>query len=202
MNNYNLIKIYEREIYINLDKLSSLISSIKIDKDSYIKIIVLSQMEKLIADTEEKIRKYQISSENLPSSKIREFQQKFNLIKNKYDSLSKNNYNKYEKFDNNIDEETHKFTSNSLNKIQLATKNTIEMESITGDILGDLNNHTEKMRGVKTKLGILDADLNSSNSLLGKIIGKQNDDMKIIIILGGFLFFIIICFFIYKINEK
>ena len=202
MNNYNLIKIYEREIYINLDKLSSLISSIKIDKDSYIKIIVLSQMEKLITDTEEKIRKYQISSENLPSSKIREFQQKFNLIKNKYDSLSKNNYNKYEKFDNNIDEETHKFTSNSLNKIQLATKNTIEMESITGDILGDLNNHTEKMRGVKTKLGILDTDLNSSNSLLGKIIGKQNDDMKIIIIVGGFLFFIIICFFIYKIIKK
>ncbi len=202
MNNYNSIKIHEREIYNNLDKLSSLISSIKIDKDSYIKIIVLSQMEKLITDTEEKIRKYQISSENMPLSKIREFQQKFNLIKNKYDSLSKNNYNKYEKFDNNIDEETHKFTSNSLNKIQLATKNTIEMESITGDILGDLNNHTEKMRGVKTKLGILDADLNSSNSLLGKILGKQNDDIKIIIIVGGFLFSIIICFFIYKIIKK
>ena len=202
MNNYNSIKIHEREIYNNLDKLSSLISSIKIDKDSYIKIIVLSQMEKLITDTEEKIRKYQISSENLPSSKIREFQQKFNLIKNKYDSLSKNNYNKYEKFDNNIDEETHKFTSNSLNKIQLATKNTIEMESITGDILGDLNNHTEKMRGVKTKLGTLDADLNSSNSLLGKILGKRNDDIKIIIIVGGFLFSIIICFFIYKIIKK
>ncbi len=56
MNNYNLIMIHETEICNNLDKLNSLISSIKIDKDSYIKIIILSQMEKLISDTEEKIK--------------------------------------------------------------------------------------------------------------------------------------------------
>ncbi len=75
------------------------------------------------------------------------------------------------------------------------------MESMTGNILGDLNNQTEKMRGVKTKLGVMDNDLNSSNSLLGSIIGKQNDDMKIIIIVGCFLTFIVICFLIYKIIK-
>lgn len=202
MNNYNLKKIHETEICNNLDKLNSLISSIKIDKDSYIKIIILSQMEKLIADTEEKIKNYQISSKNSPSSKIKEFQQQFNSIKNKYNSLSKKIHDKNEEFNNKIYEETDKFTSNSFNKIHIATKHTIEMESISGDILGDLNSQTEKMKGVKSKLGILDTDLNSSNSLLRNIIGKQNDDMKIIIIVGIFLLFIIICFFIFKIIKK
>ena len=202
MNNYNLKKIHETEICNNLDKLNSLISSIKIDKDSYIKIIILSQMEKLIADTGEKIKNYQISSNNSPSSKIKEFQQQFNSIKNKYNSLSKKIHDKNEEFNNKIYEETDKFTSNSFNKIHIATKHTIEMESISGDILGDLNSQTEKMKGVKSKLGILDTDLNSSNSLLRNIIGKQNDDMKIIIIVGIFLLFIIICFFIFKIIKK
>jgi hypothetical protein len=73
------------------------------------------------------------------------------------------------------------------------------MESMTGDILGDLNNQSEKMRGVKSKLGVMDTDLNSSNSLLGNIIGKQNDDMKVIIIVGGVLSLIIICYLLYKI---
>jgi hypothetical protein len=73
------------------------------------------------------------------------------------------------------------------------------MESMTGDILGDLNNQSEKMKGVKSKLGVMDTDLNSSNSLLGNIIGKQSDDMKVIIIVGCILSFIIICFLMYKI---
>ena len=123
-------------------------------------------------------------------------------IKNKYNSLSKKIHDKNEEFNNKIYEETDKFTSNTFNKIHIATKHTIEMESISGDILGDLNSQTEKMKGVKSKLGILDTDLNSSNSLLRNIIGKQNDDMKIIIIVGIFLLFIIICFFIFKIIKK
>ena len=73
------------------------------------------------------------------------------------------------------------------------------MESMAGDILGDLNNQSEKMRGVKSKLGVMDTDLNSSNSLLGNIIGKQNDDIKVIIIVGGVLSLIIICYLLYKI---
>lgn len=75
------------------------------------------------------------------------------------------------------------------------------MENMTGNILGDLNNQTEIMKGVKTKLNGMDSDLNTSNSLLGSIIGKQNDDMKTVIIVGAVLFFIIICFLLYKIVK-
>ena len=201
MTDSNLERIRENEIRKNFDKLDSLISSMKISEESHKKNII-SQMEKLITDTETKIKNYHISMEYSDSPKIKEFQQKFQSYKNKYRSLSKNNYDiKEESNYYNRDDPTQNLTSNSFNKIQLATRNTIEMESMTGNILGDLNSQTEKMRGVKTKLGVMDNDLNSSNSLLGSIIGKQNDDMKIIIIVGCFLSFIVICFLIYKIIK-
>ena len=201
MTDSNLERIRENEIRKNFDKLDSLISSMKISEESY-KRNIISQMEKLITDTETKIKNYHISMEYLDSPKIKEFQQKFQSYKNKYRLLSKNNYDiKEDSNYYNRDDPTQNLTSNSFNKIQLATRNTIEMESMTGNILGDLNNQTEKMRGVKTKLGVMDNDLNSSNSLLGSIIGKQNDDMKIIIIVGCFLSFIVICFLIYKIIK-
>ena len=201
MTDSNLERIRENEIRKNFDKLDSLISSMKISEESHKKNII-SQMEKLITDTETKIKNYHISMEYSDSPKIKEFQQKFQSYKNKYRLLSKNNYDiKEDSNYYNRDDPTQNLTSNSFNKIQLATRNTIEMESMTGNILGDLNNQTEKMRGVKTKLGVMDNDLNSSNSLLGSIIGKQNDDMKIIIIVGCFLSFIVICFLIYKIIK-
>ena len=201
MNDSNLERIRENEIRKNFDKLDSLISSIKISEESHKKNII-TQMEKMLTDTEAKIKNYQISMEYSDSPKIKEFQQNFQSYKNKYRSLSKNNYDiKEEPNYYNRDDPTQNLTSNSFNKIQLATRNTIEMESMTGNILGDLNSQTEKMRGVKTKLGVMDNDLNSSSSLLGSIIGKQNDDMKIIIIVGCFLSFIVICFLIYKIIK-
>ena len=201
MNDSNLERIRENEIRKNFDKLDSLISSMKISEESHKKNII-SQMKKLITDTETKIKNYHISMEYSDSPKIKEFQQKFQSYKNKYRLLSKNNYDiKEDSNYYNRDDPTQNLTSNSFNKIQLATRNTIEMESMAGNILGDLNNQTEKMRGVKTKLGVMDNDLNSSNSLLGSIIGKQNDDMKIIIIVGCFLSFIVICFLIYKIIK-
>ena len=201
MTDSNIERIRENEIRKNFDKLDSLISSMKISEESHKKNII-SQMEKLITDTETKIKNYHISMEYSDSPKMKEFQQKFQSYKNKYRLLSKNNYDiKEDSNYYNRDDPTQNLTSNSFNKIQLATRNTIEMESMTGNILGDLNNQTEKMRGVKTKLGVMDNDLNSSNSLLGSIIGKQNDDMKIIIIVGCFLTFIVICFLIYKIIK-
>ena len=201
MTDSNLERIRENEIRKNFDKLDSLISSMKISEESHKKNII-SQMEKLITDTETKIKNYHISMEYSDSPKMKEFQQKFQSYKNKYRLLSKNNFDiKEDSNYYNRDDPTQNLTSNSFNKIQLATRNTIEMESMTGNILGDLNNQTEKMRGVKTKLGVMDNDLNSSNSLLGSIIGKQNDDMKIIIIVGCFLTFIVLCFLIYKIIK-
>ena len=200
MNNNDLSSMHESGIRKNFINLDTLISNIKFSDESN-KSNLLSQADKLIKDTETKIKNYQISTDYSDTSKIKEFQKKLQSYKKKINTVSKDNSN-YKSSNNNYynrDDDTQNLTSNSFNKIQLATRNTIEMESMTGDILGDLNNQSEKMKGVKSKLGVMDTDLNSSNSLLGNIIGKQSDDMKVIIIVGCILSFIIICFLMYKI---
>lgn len=198
MNNNDLPSMHESEIRKNFSNLDTLISNIKFSEESNKKNL-LSQAEKLIKETEIKIKNYQISTEYSDSSKIKDFQKKFQSYKKKINSLSNEDFSNKSYNYYNRDDDTQNLTNNSYNKIQLATRNTIEMESMTGDILGDLNNQSEKMRGVKSKLGVMDTDLNSSNSLLGNIIGKQNDDMKVIIIVGGVLSLIIICYLLYKI---
>ena len=203
MNNNDLSSMHESDIRKNFNNLDTLISNIKFSDESN-KSNLLSQADKLIKDTETKIKNYQISTDYSDTSKIKEFQKKLQSYKKKINTVSKDNSN-YKSSNNNYynrDDDTQNLTSNSFNKIQLATRNTIEMESMTGDILGDLNNQSEKMKGVKSKLGVMDTDLNSSNSLLGNIIGKQSDDMKVIIIVGCILSFIIICFLMYKIIRK
>ena len=200
MNNNDLSSMHENDIRKNFNNLDTLISNIKFSEESN-KSNLLSQADKLIKDTEMKIKNYQISTEYSDSSKIKDFQKKLLSYKKKINSVSKDNSN-YKSSNNNYynrDDDTQNLTSNSFNKIQLATRNTIEMESMTGDILGDLNNQSEKMKGVKSKLGVMDTDLNSSNSLLGNIIGKQSDDMKVIIIVGCILSLITFCFLMYKI---
>ena len=200
MNNNDLSSMHESDIRKNFSNLDTLISNIKFSEES-IKNNLISQAEKLLKDTEMKIKNYQISTEYSDSSKIKDFQKKLLSYKKKINSVSKENTNNKSLNNNyyNRDDDTQNLTSNSFNKIQLATRNTIEMESMTGDILGDLNNQSEKMKGVKSKLGVMDTDLNSSNSLLGNIIGKQSDDMKVIIIVGCILSLITFCFLMYKI---
>ena len=200
MNNNDLSSMHESDIRKNFSNLDTLISNIKFSEES-IKNNLISQAEKLLKDTEMKIKNYQISTEYSESSKIKDFQKKLLSYKKKINSVSKENTNNKSLNNNyyNRDDDTQNLTSNSFNKIQLATRNTIEMESMTGDILGDLNNQSEKMKGVKSKLGVMDTDLNSSNSLLGNIIEKQSDDMKVIIIVGCILSLITFCFLMYKI---
>ena len=202
---YDLTGMHETEIRKNFDKLESHLSTSKICKNNYLPTII-SQMDEVLRDTEKKIKNYQISTDYSNSSKIKEFQNKYQYYKNKYRSICDkysninnihSDYNSY-----NRDDPTQGLTSNSFNKIQLATKSTFEMENMSGNILGDLNNQTEVMKGVKTKLNKMDIDLNTSNSLLGSIIGKQNDDMKIIIIVGSILCCIILCFLLFKIVKR
>ena len=200
---YDVSQLHENEINKNFDKLESLVAKSSICEENYL-LELSKQMDQLLKDTEKRIKNYQISTDYSNSSKIKEIQNKFYKYKSKYRSINnkiKNNkdLNGDYGFYNNRDDPTQGLTSNSFNKIQLATRNTIEMENMTGNILGDLNNQTEMMKGVKTKLSGMDTDLNTSNNLLSSIIGKQNDDMKVIIIVGSILFLIIIIFLIYKI---
>ena len=91
---------------------------------------------------------------------------------------------------------------NSFNKIQLATRSTIEMEDMSGNILGDLNNQSSQMKNVSSKIGLINEDLDTSNNILIKMFSRQSRDKKIIIIFGLILLIAFLGTLIYKIIIK
>jgi hypothetical protein len=76
------------------------------------------------------------------------------------------------------------------------------MENMTGNILGNLNNQSNQMKGVTNKLGLMNSDIDSSSGILTKMIGRGNRDKKIIILVGLFLCVCIVALLLYKIINK
>jgi hypothetical protein len=76
------------------------------------------------------------------------------------------------------------------------------MENMTGNILGNLNNQTIQMKNVKNKLGLMNGDIDSSSGILTRMIGRENTDKRIIILVGLFLCICILALLIYKIINK
>ena len=91
---------------------------------------------------------------------------------------------------------------NSFNKLQLATRSTIEMENMSGNILGDLNNQSSQMKNVSSKIGLINEDIDTSNGILTKMFSRQNRDKKIIIIFGVILLLAFLGTLTYKIVNK
>ena len=91
---------------------------------------------------------------------------------------------------------------NSFNKLQQATRSTIEMENMSGNILGDLNNQSSQMKNVSSKIGLINDDIDSSNTVLNKMFSRQSRDKKIIILFGLLLFLIFFGTLSYKVYRK
>ena len=123
--------------------------------------------------------------------------------KKKFEEHVKNNKND----DNTLNDEGDDDTTNSIkyntfNKLQLATRSTIEMENMSGNILGDLSNQSNQMKGVSSKIGLINDDIDVSNSVLGKMFSRQGRDKKIIIIFAIFLILVFLGTLAYKIVNK
>ena len=132
------------------------------------------------------------------SSKLKELKKRLRKLEKKY-----NNSNDSIKDNIDQDDETAKsIPYKSFKKLQLATRSTIEMESMTGNILGNLNNQSNQMKGVTNKLGLMNTDIDSSSGILTKMIGRGNRDKKIIILVGLILSVCIIALIIYKLINK
>ena len=84
----------------------------------------------------------------------------------------------------------------------MATRSTIEMENISGNILGDLSNQTNQMKNVSSKIGLINDDIDTSNSILGKMFRRQGRDKRIMIIFGLILILIFLGTLVYKIINK
>ena len=204
---------YENELRKDFDKLDSLNNKAEISTDKELNSIV-EQMSDEISKLEKTIKDYNIYS-NLNNKndqgktkeiqkKLSENKKKFKKLKEKLKAIKKNNNqsNEISINEDGDDDTSHSIKYNTFHKLQLATRSTIEMENMSGNILGDLNNQTNQMKGVSSKIGLINDDIDTSNSILGKMFRRQGRDKKIIIICGITLLLIFFGTLAYKIINK
>ena len=204
---------YENELRKDFDKLDSLNNKAEISTDKELNSIV-EQMSDEISKLEKTVKDYNIYS-NLNNkndqSKTKEIQKKlsenkkkFKKLKEKLKAFKKNNNNQnQDSMNDDIDDDTSQSMKyNTFHKLQLATRTSIEMENMSGNILGDLNNQTNQMKGVSSKIGLINDDIDTSNTILGKMFRRQGRDKKIIIICGITLMLIFLGTLAYKIINK
>ena len=132
------------------------------------------------------------------SHKLKDLKKRLRKLEKKFNS-------NHETLKDNIDQDDETAKSipfKSFKKLQLATRTSIEMENMTGNILGNLNNQTNQMKNVKNKLGLMNSDIDSSSGILTRMIGRENTDKRIIILVGLFLCICILALLIYKIINK
>ena len=200
-----IIKMREKTIKKNLDIISTQLNKGEIGDYNLLKEVIELVNHKII-ETEKEIKlinielttnNYKINTAE-SSQKLEKLKKQFRKLEQK---LNNNSDNKKEIIDQD-DETAHSIPYNSFKKLQLATRSTIEMEDMTGNILGDLNNQTNQMKGVNSKIGLMNKDLDSSTGVVMKMIGRGNRDKKIIILFGLILFVIVLGVIIYKLIDK
>ena len=206
-------EFYENEIRKDFDKLDSLHSQADISPEGELDSIV-EKMGEAISKAEKTVKDYNIYNNlnnNASQNKTKDIQKKLTDNKKRWKKLKeklkliKKNNNKND--DNALNDEGDDDTTNSIkyktfNKLQLATRSTIEMENMSGNILGDLSNQSNQMKGVSSKIGLINDDIDISNSVLGKMFNRQGRDKKIIIIFGIFLILAFLGTLAYKIINK
>ena len=203
---------YEKEIRKDFDRLDSLHSQAEISSEKELNSIV-EQMSDAITKAEKTVKDYNIYNNlnNNDQNKTKDVQKKLNdskkrwkKLKDKLKLLKKNNKQDNENSinDDGDDDTSHSIRYNSFQKLQLATRSTIEMENMSGNILGDLSNQSNQMKHVSSKIGLINDDIDTSNSILGKMFSRQGRDKRIIIIFGIILFLIFCGILAYKIINK
>ena len=202
-------EFYEKEIKKNMNHIETLQSKAEISEDKELHTIV-EQMGQAISNTEKTVKDYSIYNvmNNKDQTKTNTIQRKLTDSKKKWKKLKeklkllkkindKNSSNEVEEEDN-----SQSIRLKSFNKLQQATRSTIEMENMSGNILGDLNNQSNQMKNVSSKIGFMNDDIDSSNNILNKMFSRQSRDKKMIIILGVILLFAFVGTFTYKVLNK
>ena len=204
-----ILKMREKTIKKNLDLIETQLNKGEIgDYNKLKEIIDLVNHKILETEKELKLINIELTTNNIKNNILstKESSQKLEKLKKQLRKLEK-------KLNNNLDinnkdyidqddERAKSIPFNSFKKLQLARRSTIEMENMSGNILGNLDDQTTQMKGVTSKIGMMNSDIDSSTGVLMKMIGRGNRDKKIIILFGLLLFIIILGVLIYKLVSK
>ena len=204
-----ILKMREKTIKKNLDLIETQLNKGEIgDYNKLKEIIDLVNHKILETEKELKLINIELTTNNIKNNILstKESSQKLEKLKKQLRKLEK-------KLNNNLDinnkdyidqddERAKSIPFNSFKKLQMARRSTIEMENMSGNILGNLDDQTTQMKGVTSKIGMMNSDIDSSTGVLMKMIGRGNRDKKIIILFGLLLFIIILGVLIYKLVSK
>ena len=204
----DILKMREKTIKKNLEIIETQLNKGEIGDYNKLKEVIDIVNHK-ITETEKEIKSINIelTTNNIKNNNLstKESSQKLEKLKKQFRKLEKKLNNNSDNNKDIIDQDDERVKSipyNSFKKLQLATRSTIEMENLTGNILGNLNNQTTQMKGVTSKIGMMNNDIDSSTGVIMKMIGRGNRDKKIIILFGLMLFVIIVGVLIYKLVNK
>ena len=205
-----ILKMREKSIKKNLEVIETQLNKGEIGDYAELKEIIDLVNHKII-ETGKEIKSINIeltTNNNIKNSSFtKECSKKLEKLKKQFRKLEKklinnNNDNNKDNIDDLDDERSKSIPYNSFKKLQLATRSTIEMESMTGNILGNLNNQTNQMKGVSSKIGFMNNEIDSSTGIVMKMIGRGNRDKRIIILFALLLSVIIVGVLIYKLINK
>ena len=185
----DILEIYVKKIRNNLDNLGNKFAQLELCSHNEIKRII-KEIEEIINNIDNLMKNFSIEliMNQTSSNEINNFREslskyKLKLKKIKEEDKKEINNNKY--LDENIQ-------FNSFNKLKKATKISLEMQNMTGNILGDLNIQSDKMKNVHFKINEMNDDLSSSTSLLTGMNLRERRNQYTIIVLGIVLFIILI----------
>ena len=203
-------EFYEKEIRKNMEHLETLNSKANISEDKELPVIV-DQMGDAITNTEKAVKDLSIynvmnnkgqTKTNALQRQLTDDKKRWKKLRKKIKLLKRNNTDNPNSINVEAEDTSQVIRINSFNKLQQATRSTIEMENMSGNILGDLNNQTSQMKGVSSKIGFINNDIDSSNNILSKMFSRQSRDKKIIIFFGLLLFLIFFGTLTYKVYRK
>ena len=205
---------YEKEILRHMDTMDSLNSKAALSNDNKELNKIVEDMGTALSNTEKIIKDYNIhnvmnnnsqTNEKDIKKRLSENKKRWKKLKEKLKLIKNGNNNSDDAETMNDEESSTSFQTlrmNSFNKLQHATRSTIEMENMSGNILTDLNNQTGQMKGVSSKIGLINEDMDSSNNILTKMNNRQGRDKRIIIFFSLFLILAFIGILSYKIINK
>ena len=206
--NSEILHMREKTIKKNIENIETQLNKGEICDIHALKDIIDFANNKITESEKElKLINIELTTNNIENNYFNpnECTQKLKELKKRLRKLEKKFNNSNDTTKDNIDQDDETAKSipyKSFKKLQLATRSTIEMENMTGNILGNLNNQSNQMKGVTNKLGLMNRDIDSSSGILTKMIGRGNRDKKIIILVGLFLCVCIVALLLYKIINK
>ena len=207
-----MLDIYTNNIEQKLSELNTIVNDgvMKGSESESVKDVsnMIKDVEKLVKNLDIEITMNNASG-SIYADKLKLFKLTLNRLKDNFKSmkvnyeLSKRKYNYNESLlGNNDDDINENVALNSLNKLQMATRTSIEMESMSNEIIHDLSNQTDQMRNINKTLHNMGDTLDSSNDVLSSMLQLNSRNKRIVIAFGlMFVFIFVVVFWMRVINR-